>query len=425
MQQVNIKELADKFSAGNCTEEELAILENWYLQWKPEDYEMDSDRLDALMKSVWEEMPVHTKDKTIKLWPRVAAVAAAVAMVVFGVWFFNYRGEILRDALDDKSVVQNDVAPGKNGATITLGNGKVIELSDAKSGVVIGEDKLAYNDGTEIDNSSLSRSDILLRRAREGLGSPRGGESSAGAKDMTASTTKGQTYIFTLPDGTKVWLNAASTLTIPSDFSGTESRKVELTGEAYFEVAKNKKRPFIVESNGHEVTVLGTHFNISAYADEGSIKTTLLEGSVSVRHAEFISASRNRKSALQGRDPDLRQDDDSFKLGEAVILKPNQQSVVSGSNRISVTNVDAGAFVDWKNGEFIFEGETLESIMRKVARWYDIEVTYAANAPKEFALSGVVSRTRNISAVLERMESTGKVNFKIEGKKVTVMGVRK
>ena len=386
--------------------------------------EMEQVNTELALANVKSRISTLAERKPIRLWPRVAGIAAAVAMVVFGVWFFNYRGEILRDALDDKSVVVNDIAPGKNGATITLANGKVIQLSDAKSGVVIGDDKLAYNDG-EILRDALDDKNNNHKNNNDNKLDDKGGIlSSRVSRDLVASTTKGQTYEFTLPDGTHVWLNADSKLEFPSQFSGKE-RKILLEGEAYFEVAKNKKLPFIVESGGQRVEVLGTHFNINAYQDEGSIKTTLLEGSVSVRHAEFSSASRNRKANMQGvnsRAGVLKQvqDDDRFMQdGEAVVLKPNQQAIMTG-NKLDVIIANIEQTIAWKNGMIVFQKQSLQDIMRGISRWYDVEVVYEPGL-ENILFTGSISRFKDISSVLHILELTGKVHFKIEGRRLTVM----
>jgi ferric-dicitrate binding protein FerR (iron transport regulator) len=320
----------------------------------------------------------------VKLWPRIRAavgVAAAVAMVVFGLWFFNSRPTETSSTLAP-ALTMNDIAPGKNGATITLANGKVIQLSDAKTGVVIGED-LKYSDG-EILRDALNdkkKDDTQTSLAQAG-------------QILTANTNKGQTYEFILPDGTQVQLNAASSLKFPSKFDGQE-RIVELKGEAYFQVAKDKKHKFKVRSAGQELTVLGTHFNVNAYEDESGVKTTLLEGSVRVNDTETSSAP-------------------------AVILKPNQQSIVTGSNRIKIEEVNAEDAIAWKNGVFLFEDEPLQVIMRKVSRWYNVDIEYQ-DVDKDKRYFGGVSRSDHVSKVLRKLELTGGVHFKIEGRRVIVM----
>jgi len=210
------------------------------------------------------------------------------------------------------------------------------------------------------------------------------------------ATPKGGQYQIILPDGTRVWLNAASVLKYPVAFTST-ARKVELTGEAYFEVAKNKAKPFIIHTAKQEVTVLGTHFNINAYADEPNTRTSLLEGSVKVA-----------------------------KLNDAasVMIKPGQAALVGdpgSASRIQIASIDPDEAVAWKNGYFMFDSENLESILRKVARWYDVDITWQSrnSAQKEF--SGTISKYSNASQVLKKLELTEAVHFKIEGRKIIVL----
>jgi transmembrane sensor len=194
-----------------------------------------------------------------------------------------------------------------------------------------------------------------------------------------------------LPDGTKVWLNAASSLHFPTAFTGGE-RRVELTGEGYFEVAKNKHLPFKVAFNDQEVQVLGTHFNIMAYPNEEASQTTLLEGSVSIT-----------------------------KRNISRLLVPGQQAKSTiGSAGFDIKQVDTQEAVAWKNGEFLFKNTNIQSIMRQLARWYDVDVAYQGNL-QNMVFGGRMSKSKNISEVLKNLELTGTIHFKIEGRRVTVM----
>jgi transmembrane sensor len=207
----------------------------------------------------------------------------------------------------------------------------------------------------------------------------------------TISTPRGGQFEVALPDGTKVWLNAASSLRFPTAFTGKE-RDVELTGEAYFEVAKNKDLPFHVTSAGQVIEVLGTHFNINAYTDEKSIKTTLFEGSVRV--------AKNLKSAM---------------------LKPGEQSIVSNddANTIRIADdVDADEVLAWKNGKFYFNDADVETVMRQVSRWYDVDIEYKGKSSAD-RFTGNFTRDLNLSKTLKLLEFTG-INFKIEGRKIIV-----
>ncbi|MGY0036944.1 FecR family protein [Pedobacter sp. NJ-S-72] len=207
-------------------------------------------------------------------------------------------------------------------------------------------------------------------------------------------TPKGGQYQLVLPDGTKVWLNAASSLRYPVAFQGNE-RKVELTGEAYFEVAKDKTRPFEVYSNNQVVQVLGTHFNINAYSNEPFVSTTLLEGSVKVTNS-LTNAQK--------------------------IIRPGQQSLISkdGQAGIEVKNMDLDEAVAWKNGYFMFNEEELESILKKVSRWYNVDVQYEQEELKHQLFSGTLSKYSNVSQVLKKLEMLQSIHFKIEGRKIIV-----
>ncbi|WP_256005681.1 FecR family protein [Pedobacter deserti] len=328
------------------------------------------------------------KDKQpYKLWPRIVAVAAAVATIVFGLWFFNDQWGRHSDDRTNLMDYANDVAPGNYGATITLADGKTIVLDSEKKGVVVGAE-LRYEDGSEVTSSRTEGRDLLNDKG------------SHAALGMTAATANGQTYAFTLPDGTKVWLNAASKIEFPISFKGLVRREVIVSGEAYFEVFSDKSQPFVVNtknlSNGldQQVEVLGTHFNINAYGEDGAIKTTLLEGSVSV-------------SSLRGgttRQPQL--------------LKPNQQSVFT--NQINIQNVDAENAVAWKEGNFMFDHESLESAMNKIARWYNVQLAYKDSSVKQETFYGKFSRFDKLSTTLKTLERTGVVKFEITGNKVII-----
>jgi ferric-dicitrate binding protein FerR (iron transport regulator) len=276
---------------------------------------------------------------------------------------------------------KHTVAPGGNKALLTLANGSKITLDDAatgqlakQSGVTItkaANGKLIYT----IENAP-SNSTGLTQQAYNTIETPRGGQ-----------------YQVNLPDGSKVWLNAGSSLRFPTNFTGN-IRSVELAGEAYFEVAKNAQKPFRVVSNNQVVEVLGTHFNISSYIDDSSVKTTLLEGSVKV-----LSTQSNQSK----------------------LLKPGQQSNINYSdNSIDIQTVDTEEVVAWKNGYFLFVDEDLKSIMSKLARWYNVDVEYTGNVDN-LRFGGMVSRSRDLAQALKIIEQTGNVKTKIEGRRVTIM----
>jgi ferric-dicitrate binding protein FerR (iron transport regulator) len=379
MPQQDAKSLFDKYQSGQCSPEEQAVVENWLTFGEATGLDLSESELELDAIELKQRIAKISK-KPVKLWPRIAVAAAAVATIVFGVWFFNGDTGVLKQVQDD--VVQNDIAPGKNGATITLANGKVIKLSDVKSGVVIGKDDLKYSDSTLVIGSLSSRANAKDPDPSEvGMTSK--------VQNLTASTAKGQTYQFTLSDGTKVWLNADSKISFPSQFSGKE-RKLLLDGEAYFEVSKDKKHPFVVESKGQFLEVLGTHFNLNAYKDEPQIATTLLEGSVKV--------------SVNGR---------------TQLIRPGQQAVNYGG-RLQVNEVSLDDITDWKEGDFFLNHVDFKTAMRKIARWYDVEIVYDVAVPDDLESGGWMSRRNNLSTVLKAIEGTGLARFRIDGKTVHV-----
>jgi len=362
MQKEGLRELLKNITEGKASDQEIRLFNRYYRAYQDEDSEWDSVEMgaqhevhDELKRSILQRIkPV----KVVPFWRKPLPVAAAVAAVLLisSALFFT-RG-------DDR----DQILAGKNTAILTLSNGKTIPLSETKNGLVIDASKISYNDGTSV--AAYVGSDSM---------------STAGLK---ISTPRGGTYEVILADGTHVWLNAASKLEFPAQFSGKQ-RLVSLTGEGYFEVASNKQKPFKVLSGGQAVEVLGTHFNINAYEDERAIKTTLLEGSVVVSS------------------------DSGYEL-----LKPGEQAV-NANKHISVSKVNVSIPVAWKNKQFLFERESIQSIMRMVERWYDVEVSYSAEIPEE-TFSGGVSRFDKLSEVLKSLESTGKVKFEVKGRTVHV-----
>ena len=297
-------------------------------------------------------------------------VAAAVVLVVFS--FTAYL------SLNKKKehVFASDVAPGKNKAILTLADGKKISLSDAVTG------DIAKEAGFSITKTADGQLVYNIAEA----------ENANDTRLNTISTPNGGEWQIRLPDGSTVWLNAASSIQYSLNIGTAKSRLVKLDGEAYFEVSKNKAHPFIVETAKQAVEVLGTHFNINSYLDEKVTRTTLLEGSVRVSHND---------------------------TKESEILKPGEQSLVTPSG-IDIKTVDVDEAIAWKNGYFMFNNEKQESVLRKIARWYNVEIEYADPAAKEVMYYGTVSRFEKISKVLRKFEQTGEVRFDIKGNKVIV-----
>jgi ferric-dicitrate binding protein FerR (iron transport regulator) len=333
---------------------------------------------------------IHGKIKTdpariIKFptWKKIASAAAVFILIFSGAYllFFNNM-EIGIVKNETNKPLQNDIAPGGNKAVLTLTDGSVIILDDAQNGTISqqGNTKILKLDEGQLAYKVSGKSDEILYN--------------------TISTPRGGQYQMTLSDGTKVWLNSVSSIRFPAAFVGKE-RKVELTGEGYFEVAKNASMPFKVDIAGKsEVEVLGTHFNINAYSDEATINTTLLEGKVKVK----VSTTDSRLPT-----PDSR------------LLSPGQQAQLTSSGQILVNkSPDLDEVMAWKNGKFEFgEAMDINAVMRQLMRWYDMDVEYKGKVTGH--IGGSIGRDVNVSQVLKMLEMTGAVKFKIEGKKVVVM----
>lgn len=363
-----LDKLIERYLSGECTAEESRVVNSYFNQLAAQRPEREPDKDIELRKQrAWKRMSVNTPSALIKpVFRYVAVTAAAVILLVSGwAFFFVYQQESSPRVTKVQSHT-TDVQPGGFGATLTLADGQKINLNSDKSGVTIGR-SLTYEDGSAV----LPEKEIFTSKVVH----------------LTATTVKGQTYSFTLPDGTKVWLNADSKLTFPSQFLGGE-RKVKLEGEGYFVVKHQVNNSFFVESNGQLVEDLGTEFNIQAYTDEPTVKTTLVEGAVKVNTR---------------------------------LIKPGEQTILFPSGEMKVEQVDVFKVLAWKQGDFAFRGERLEEVLRVIARWYDIEVKYEREASKEITVGADVSRSKTIRSVLDLMEQTEKVRFKVTGRVVTVL----
>lgn len=307
-------------------------------------------------------------------------IAASILLVLSAGLFF-YTKRVPAGPAFTKAPVQKKemITPGGNKAILTLSDGSTIILDHAKNGL------LAKQAGVSIQKTSDGK---LLYTFAKNVDSSDGG-SAASVIYNKIETPVGGKYQINLPDGSTVWLNASSSLRFPALFAG-KTREVELTGEAYFDVAKNKSKPFKVRSNDQIVEVLGTQFNINSYSDEGMVKTTLIEGSVKVIYKDRV-----------------------------VLLGPGQQFQPSHS-AAKIVEADTEEVVAWKNGYFLFKDEDIQSIMRKVSRWYDVDVSYSGDIPA-VGFGGNISRSKNINEVLDALQLTNAVHFKIQGRRVTVM----
>ncbi len=383
MQNKDARNLLSKYQSGKCTKEERAIVESWVTFGEATLMDLTSEELANDLAEITRGLPVK-KVKEVRMWPRIVSAAAAILIIVStGLYFFVDRTkpteEIQTVVRHNKKSAFLPISPGSNKAVITLADGSKIALTDSLSG------KIAEQNGVQITKTTTGKLEYTSSSKRPDY---------TGLSYNTITTPRGGQFQVILPDGTHVWLNASTSLKYPTSFTGNE-RKVELAGEAYFEVAHNKEKPFKVISAGdQEVEVLGTHFNVNSYKDDYEIKTTLLEGSVKVSQ---------------------------LSTGATKLLLPGQQSIIKSKGTLLVRNADLREAVAWKNGKFVFNDQTLQAIMQQIGRWYDVEIEYVGSRTGNKIFGGTISRFENIKQVLEILELTGSVKFKVEGRKVIVM----
>lgn len=331
--------------------------------------------------------------RKIAWWTRWQTyVAAACIIAIAGTFVYVLNSLNHNNGKQDEvmAVKMNDAAPGKFKAKLTLDDGTVVILDSAAKG------KLAQQGSTYIMNED---GQLVYQHPAS---SP-GGQEATKVLYNTLSTSRGETYATILADGSKVWLNSQSSIRYPVSFTG-DMRQVEITGEAYFEVATaytagKAKRPFIVQAPGVQVEVLGTHFNVNAYTNENEVKTTLLEGKVKV------SATNSKAIAL---------------------LKPNQQATLDKQTNdiLTLDNANVEEAVAWKNGYFQFNDDDIKTVFRQIVRWYDVEVVFEGNMPVR-TYAGKIPRSSNLSQVLGTLETmeklqTNQLHFRLEGKKIIV-----
>lgn len=338
--------------------------------------DISQEQADLIYNSIIKNKP--QQKRTYKLWAISIAASILLCMSIGLIIYRSYKPQSQQKTVINttKPKVQ-DFLPGKNKAVLTLSNGNEVILDDTQSG------KIANQGGVVI--SKLNDGQIAYSSAHAGQ------KSTSSADQLnTLTIPKGGQYQLTLPDGTLVYLNSASSLTYPTKFAGKD-RKVTLSGEAYFEVAKNPKMPFIVNvNNKQQIQVLGTHFNVEAYTDERVINTTLLEGSVKILY-------KNKQA----------------------ILKPGQVAINSMGTDLDIKPADIDEAMAWKNGLFIFNNENITSVMKKISRWYDVEVVFKGNMENVNFL-GNYSRTKSLASLLKNIELMENVNISIEGRRITV-----
>ncbi len=394
MDKENFHKLLDKYIAGDASLEEEQALLNFYGSFKKSSEAEPVPDMEQLGDNIFLKIaetinPVEEYQQSYNLYYlKSFAVAAMVLLAITtGIYFYTNR-DISETEQFAEINLKNDILPGYNKAILTLADGSRISLDDAAKGLLASQGNIAI---TKTNNGEI----VYEKNAWD-----KGKNVTDRSVINTIQTPKGGKYQVRLPDGSKVWLNSATTLSYPTTFTGTE-RKVLLKGEAYFEVAPNKNVPFRVESDDQVVEVLGTHFNINSYDDEDFTKTTLIEGSVKV-----ILNSRTEISS------------------RTRFLKPGEQSLTNASRAgIRIENADTEKAIAWKNGYFKFKNTPIKEIMREVERWYDVELVYEGKIPTD-EFTGFISNDVKISAVLKIMEESGGVKFSVKGKKLKVKSIQ-
>lgn len=378
-----LRTIIQKYNEGTASPDEIAYIEKWYEDLGDDSFEFENEEqrnklknqlYTSLKEQIHTQQSVDLEPETRRFtFPVWWAAAVVVLIATFGLYYKFQPADQNVATTNIRKTIKGDVLPGGNKAILKLADGTEIILDNANTGML------------------AERGFSSVRKSKDGqvvFETNRQAQAASQAKPLinTLSTPRGGQYQIILPDGTKVWLNAASVLRFPNVFTGKQ-RVVELEGEAYFEVAKNTTMPFNVLVNNMKVEVLGTHFNIMAYADENSTNTTLLEGLVRV-----------------------------VKGNESRMIVPGEQALVSGSIKVERVNVQDA--VAWKNGLTSFNNADIKSIMRQVERWYNVDVTFKGTFPPR-TFTGEISRDANLSELFKILQLSN-INFKIEGEKVIV-----
>lgn len=386
----HLHKLLEKLKAGTATPEEILLINEWYHSFddsvaevpaaENDSAEMTAANIKArLDKSL--QMGRHRKPVPFYAGWRMPAAAALVLLAALAVYlkFFNApkaTDPVAVTTIPAPSIQQ--LKPGGNRAVLTLANNTQVILDSAANGLISTQGAIKVE---KLHNGQL----VYTINGRQVAANDE-------AFYNTITTPRGGQYQVTLADGTGVWLNAQSSIRFPVLFTGNE-RQVEITGEAYFEVAKDASRPFKVKAAASAIEVLGTHFNVNAYDDEAYIKTTLVEGKVKV-----TSATNSQPE----------------------FLLPGQQSAIGKNGQITVNlHADTEEALAWKNGRFQFKSADLKSILRQLQRWYDADVEYRGDVAA-LRFTGQLPRTENVSGLFEKIELTGAVHFKVEGRKIIV-----
>ncbi|WP_256006006.1 FecR family protein [Pedobacter deserti] len=360
------EKLLHKYLNDEADAAEREIVEQWYDALEVPDVSGLNDQQKLVqLAAIRSQLPGYAKH--IPLWPRWMAAAVAIVVLVVGLFYYQAN----RSQISENPLSAQHIKPGKTGATLTLSDGRKIRLDE------VAEGEIAKEAGIRV-----------TKTADGGIAYEIIGHDFGKGQLNKLTTARGESFELTLPDKSKVWLNAASELTYQAAL-GADTRRVRLTGEAYFKIARDEKRPFIVESGSQQVEVLGTAFNVNAYADEPVIRTTLIEGSVKL-------ADRN----------------------SSAMLVPGQQAT-NRNGTVSISTANTALATAWKDNNFAFDRLSIGQIMRMISRWYNVEVVYEGKVPSEL-FWGSVSRFNDVSEVLRPLEKTGHARFRIEGRTIYV-----
>lgn len=357
MEKKKIKELLSRYSKGQCSAIEKAWVEALYDQLIANSSDdLTNNIVQDDLKDIYQQLADMQKPQRAIPWMRLTAAAVFLVFISIGLYFYLQTSTSNPHSSLNQHIQASaaEFAPGGNKATLTLSDGSTIALDDAAEG------KIKERDGIEITKN------------KDGLISYKVSANTKDSESNTLTTPKGGQYQLILADGTKIWLNAASSITYPTSFNEKE-RRVTLKGEGYFEIAKNEQLPFKVITEGQEVEVLGTHFNINSYEDESDTKTTLLEGSVKV-------------SDLQTK--------------QSILLKPGEQATLRKNGKINVGQVNAENAIAWKSGFFQFQNSDVQQAMRQLSRWYDVDIEFEDQAPN-VKLWGEIHRNATAIEALE------------------------
>lgn len=371
------QQLVERYVASTASKQELDLL--FHLLDDVEFCEIMAETMDQhLLQSLEKAKQAKVIALRKKRYSLVGIAASLIFMLSIASFFFvsNYNKDV--KSKQPVTAKANIITPGENKAVLTLADGKKIVLK-------------------EQNNEFLSKeAGLVVYNSKEGALVYKADPASSTSQTITyntISTPRGGQYKLILEDGSKIWLNAASSIKFPSRFD-LKQRKIEISGEVYCEISKDPKRPFKVSYGNQVVEVLGTHFNINAYADEASIKTTLLEGSIRLAHTKTLQSK---------------------------LLVPGDQANMNPiNNQIKIERVETESVVAWKEGYFMFNQEPLESIMRKVSRWYDVEVVYKGTVPQK-KFGGKLSKFDDIQQLLDVLAATGSVKFETQGRRIIVM----